>query len=162
MLESHPILEFGDVVVTSPAAVDAMHDLRAAATSLELSPQLLELVKLRVSQLNGCAFCVHMHSRDARGKGETQDRLDVLGVWRESSLFAPRERAALAWAEALTLLADSDSNELARVHAEVARELASPDLLALSWAIVHINGWNRIAKSFRFTPGTTAQTRVAR
>lgn len=150
MSTTHPIFELGDVMRITPKAVEAMQALKVGAASPTLSAELCELVKLRCSQLNECAFCVHIHSRDARAKGETQERLDMLPVWRESSLFTPREKAALAWAEALTRLGDAD---LAAVRDEVGTVLDDADLLHLAWVIVHINGWNRIARSFRFTPG---------
>lgn len=153
-------LEFGDVIALTPKAVEAMHALKAAAALPTLSPLLLELVKLRASQLNECGFCVHMHARDARAAGETHERLDMLSVWRESELFTPRERAALEWTEALTELAGTE--QLAAVRAKVATELDETELVHLAWIVVHINGWNRIAKAFHFTPGTTARTRAAR
>jgi AhpD family alkylhydroperoxidase len=137
---------------TSPAAIRAMAGLDACVRTTSLEPALIELVKLRASQINGCAYCIDMHTKDARAAGESEQRLYALSAWRETPFFSPRERAALAWTEALT--------EIARTHApddvfeEVHRHFADKELVDLSLAIVAINGWNRLAIGFRSVPGT--------
>jgi AhpD family alkylhydroperoxidase len=112
-----------------------------------LESELLELVKMRASQLNGCAYCLDMHSKDARARGESEQRLHVLTAWREAPFYSARERAALAWCEALTLLPQSGAPD--EVYAELAREFDDEEIVALTLAIVAINGWNRFAVGFR-------------
>ena len=115
-----------------------------------LPKKLQDLVKLRVSQLNGCGYCQHMHSNEVREDGETQARLDVLPAWRELSCFSTVEKAALAWAEALTLLANSpiDNNDFLAAK----KALGESVLIELTTIILQINSWNRIAVGFRFQP----------
>jgi AhpD family alkylhydroperoxidase len=109
--------------------------------------KLLDLVKVRVSQMNGCAYCLHLHRRDAIKRGETEDRLLLLDSWHESELYTERERAALAWAESLTRIAESHAPE---ADYERAKSVFSEDeLLALSIGVAVINGWNRLAIGFR-------------
>lgn len=110
-------------------------------------PKLLALVKLRASQINGCAFCLHMHSEEARKLGERDDRLLLLDAWRESALYTERERAALAWTEALTRIADTHAPD--DVYDQVHRSFTDKELAALSIAIAMINAWNRLATGFR-------------
>lgn len=110
-------------------------------------PKLLTLVKLRVSQMNGCAYCLHLHRHEALKLGETEDRMLLLDAWHESQLYNPRERAALAWAESLTRIAETHAPDAAY---EEARSVFSEDeLLTLSVGIAMINGWNRLAIGFR-------------
>jgi AhpD family alkylhydroperoxidase len=110
-------------------------------------PKLLDLVKVRVSQMNGCAYCLHLHRKDAIKRGETEDRLLLLDAWRESQLYTERERAALAWAEALTRIAESHAPD---ADYEKAQSTFSDDeLLALSIGVATINAWNRLAIGFR-------------
>lgn len=118
-------------------------DVRA----LPLDPKLLHLVRLRASQINGCAFCMEMHSREARDEGETQLRLDVLAGWRDTTLFSDRERAALGWTEDLTCLIDTHASDSA--YAAVEAQFTHEEIAALTLAIIAINGWNRIAIGFR-------------
>jgi AhpD family alkylhydroperoxidase len=137
--------------VVAPEAIKAMLGLEQAVKDIGLEPGLFHLIKLRASQINGCAYCIDMHSREARVGGESQQRLDLLSVWRESNFFDDRERAALAWTESLTLIAethapDADYEALAAVFTERER-------VAITLAIAAINGWNRIAIGFR-TPVT--------
>jgi AhpD family alkylhydroperoxidase len=117
-----------------------------------LEQSLLELVKFRASQINGCAYCIDMHTKDARAHGETEQRLYALSAWRETPYFTERERAALAWTEAVTLVSATgvpdDDYEEARLHFD------DGELVDLTFAIVAINGWNRLAVSFRKVPGT--------
>ena len=136
----------------SPAAYHAMLGLESfvrKSSKLELS--LLELVRMRASQINGCAFCLDMHSKDARMNGETEQRLYTLSAWRETTFFTNRERAALAWTEALTLITEGHASD--EVYAEVRKEFSEEELVNLSVAIIAINGWNRLAIGFRKIPG---------
>ncbi|NRP70031.1 hypothetical protein ILFOPFJJ_00909 [Ensifer psoraleae] len=110
-------------------------------------PKLMELVKVRVSQINGCAHCLHMHRQDALKRGETEERMLLLSAWRESQLYSDRERAALAWAESLTNIAKSRAPD---TDYEIAHSVFSEDeLLVLSIGIAMINAWNRLAIGFR-------------
>jgi AhpD family alkylhydroperoxidase len=136
----------------SPAAYHAMLGLESfVKKSSKLEVSLLELVKIRASQINGCAFSIDLHSKDARMNGETEQRLYVLSAWRETSFFTNRERAALAWTEALTLITDGRAPD--EVYAEVRKEFSEKELVNLSLAIITINGWNRFAIGFRKMPG---------
>jgi len=110
-------------------------------------PKLLDLVKLRVSQMNGCAYCLHMHRKHAIKRGETEDRLLLLDAWRESELYTERERAALAWAEALTRISESRASDAD--YEKVRSTFSDDELLALSIGIATINAWNRLAIGFR-------------
>ncbi|HWM48193.1 MAG TPA: carboxymuconolactone decarboxylase family protein [Xanthobacteraceae bacterium] len=112
-----------------------------------LDPRLLDLVKIRASQINGCAYCIHMHSKEARAKGETEERIYLLDAWRESPLYTPRERAALAWTEAVTLVADTHVPD--DVFDELRRHFSDADVANLTLAVATINVWNRLAISFR-------------
>lgn len=135
----------------SPAAYRAQYQLEHFIKNCGLEASLLELIKLRASQINGCAFCIDMHTKDARAAGESEQRLYLLSAWREAPFYSERERAALEWTEALTLIADNhvpdDSYE--RVSAHFTEE----ELVNLSLAVITINGWNRLAISFRSEPG---------
>ena len=115
-----------------------------------LDPKLLALVKLRASQINGCAFCLHMHHEEARKLGESDGRLLLLDAWRESALYTERERAALAWTEALTLVTKDHVPDA--VYEEAKRHFSQKELANLTAAIVAINGWNRIMVAFRIPP----------
>jgi AhpD family alkylhydroperoxidase len=130
---------------------EAMLGLERAARGGGLELLLLELVKLRASQLNGCAHCLDMHGKDARALGESEQRLDVLAAWRETPYFNARERAALAWCEALTLLPQSGAPE--EVFEELERQFEPEEIVALTIQIVAINGWNRLAVGFRSPVG---------
>ncbi len=134
------------------AAFKAYVAFTSASENAGLEHSLLELVKLRASQLNGCAYCVDMHSKDARAAGEREQRLYALPVWREGPFFSARERAALAWTEAVTRLAgDGVSDEL---FAATREHFNEAELVALTFVVVNINGWNRIATAFRPLPGS--------
>ena len=130
-----------------PAGVRAMGELERAVRSAGLEPELLELVRVRASQINGCTYCLAMHTRDARAHGEHQTRLDTAAAWREAPFFTTRERAALAWCEALTELPRTGAPDDA--YAAVEAEFAQEEIAALTFAIVAINGWNRIAVGLR-------------
>ncbi len=137
-----------------PAIVNSLRALGEAPVSAGVERTLLELVKLRASQLNGCAFCLNMHSVDARKLGERQERLDLLAAWREAPCFTERERAALAWTDALTLLAHDHVPD--SVYATAKASFSDEELVNLTAAVVAINGWNRIAVAFRFVPPVEA------
>ena len=133
-----------------PGAGQAMRALAAARREAGLEPALIELVKIRSSQINGCAFCLAMHLADARRQGEGEARLDLLAAWRDAPLYSERERAALAWTEALTVITDGHAPDA--TYDPVRRQFSDKELAALTWAIVNINGWNRVAISMRFLP----------
>ena len=139
-----------DLYKASPDAIKALVALEAAVSKLGIDPALQELVRLRASQINGCAFCVDLHSSDARKKGETERRLHAVTVWRETPFFTPRERAALAWTEAVTLIADTHAPDAD--HAELAAHFTEAERMNLTLAIGLINVWNRLAIAFRKMP----------
>ena len=134
-----------------PSAMHAMLGLEKAVADSPLEPELLELVRMRASQLNGCAYCMDMNSKDARARGESEQRLYVLPGWRETEFYSDRERAALAWCEALTLLSERGAPD--DVYADLEREFEAGEIAALTLAIVAINGWNRISVGFRTPVG---------
>ena len=134
-----------------PEGIHAMRQLERAIRESGLDSSLLELVKTRASQMNGCAFCIDMHTKDARAAGETEQRLYALSAWRETPFFTPRERAALAWTEALTNIQQGHASD--EVYEEARREFGEADLVKLTLAITQINSWNRIAIAFRAEPG---------
>ena len=140
-----------------PEATRAMSSLEEVVEASTLEPKLQELVKLRASQINGCAYCVDMHTKDARAIGEDEQRLHLVAVWREAPSFTPRERTALAWTEALTLLPETGAPD--DVYEAMAREFDPPEQVALTLAIVAINGWNRLAVGFRRPVGSYASRR---
>jgi AhpD family alkylhydroperoxidase len=131
----------------APAVMQAMQALETAVQKIGLEPTLIELVKIRASQINGCAFCLHMHTKDARAKGETEQRIYLLNAWRESPLYAERERAALAWTEAVTLVSETHVPD--EVFVEAKAQFSDEELAQLTLLIVAINGWNRFAIAFR-------------
>ncbi len=141
-----------EYVKVAKSGYEAMRALENYVRQSGLEPSLLDLVKLRASQVNGCAYCIDMHTKDARARGETDQRLSALSGWREAPCFTPRERAALAWTEAVTKVADGHVPDqvflLAREHFD------EKELVNLTLAVVAINGWNRLAISFRSVPGT--------
>ncbi|MEV5100605.1 carboxymuconolactone decarboxylase family protein [Streptomyces massasporeus] len=138
----------------TPDVSAAMGSLHAAAVSAaqdaKLEPELLELVRIRASQINGCAFCLDLHTRDARGQGETEQRLHTLAAWRETPFFTERERAALALTEAVTLVHDGRVPDA--VYAEAAEVFDENQLAALIWSATVINAYNRIAIATRMVP----------
>lgn len=131
----------------APAAIKAMMSLEAALRASGIEHRVLELVKLRASQINGCAFCIHMHTTDMRKQGESEMRLYMLDAWRESSLYTPRERAALAWTEALTRLAETHAPDAD--YALVKAAFSEEEQVNLTLAIGAINVWNRLQVGFR-------------
>lgn len=136
-----------DFYKASPDAAKAMLALEAAVDALGLEPGLLDLVRLRASQINGCAYCVDLHSRDARKRGESERRLHAVAVWREAPFFTERERAALAWTESLTRVSETRAPDAD--YERLSREFSEREQVNLTVAINAINGWNRLAIGFR-------------
>ncbi|MFF7709234.1 carboxymuconolactone decarboxylase family protein [Pseudomonas sp. NPDC007930] len=134
----------------SPAAYKAMNHLENAVVHSGLEHALLELIRLRVSQLNGCAYCINLHANDARSAGETEARLQTLSVWRETRWFTPREQAALAWAESLTLLPGRGAPE--GEYGQVLEHFSEQEAADLTLAIATINAWNRFGVGFAMVP----------
>lgn len=155
LVDRHPTLEVEpqrlDYGRTLPEATQAMQGLERVVETSTLEPALRELIKLRASQINGCAYCVDMHIKDAIALGEDEQRLHRVAVWRESPGFTSRERAALAWTESLTLIAQTGAPY--DVYEEIAAEFDAVERVALTLAIIAINGWNRLAVGFRTTAG---------
>lgn len=143
-------VEYEQLYKAQPVLARSLIALNTAARESGLELSLIHLVKLRVSQINGCAFCQCMHANEARRDGERQSRLDVLAGWREAPGFSVRERAALAWAEALTLLAHREISDA--IYAEASDQFTLQELANLTTVTIEINGWNRIAVAFRFLP----------
>ncbi len=136
----------------APGAYRAMSQLEQYVRNSGLEASLLELVKIRASQINGCAYCIDMHTKDARAAGESEQRIYLLSAWREAPFYSERERAALEWTEALTLIADNHVPD--DIYERVAAHFTEEELANLTLAVVTINGWNRFAISFRSEPGT--------
>ncbi|GAA3833724.1 carboxymuconolactone decarboxylase family protein [Streptomyces phyllanthi] len=139
----------------TPDVSGAMGSLHAAAVSAaqdaKVEPEILELIRIRASQINGCAFCLDMHTKDARAQGETEQRIYALSAWRETPFFTARERAALALTEAVTLVHDGHVPDA--VYAEAAEVFEEQQIAALIWAATVINAYNRIAVATRMVPG---------
>ena len=143
-----------------PDAFKAMLALSQVVEKSGLSPQLIDLVNFRVSQINGCAYCLDMHSKDLRARGETEQRLYMINAWREAPhLYSSRERAALAWAEAVTRLEHQEVPDA--VYNEALKEFSEAELAQLTLAVVAINGWNRFNVAFH-TPAGSYKSAVAR
>ncbi len=136
----------------APRAMKAMLGLEDYVRESGLEPLLLELVRMRASQMNGCAYCLDMHGKDARAEGETEQRLYGLPAWREAPYYSDRERAALEWAEAVTDIARSRAED--EVYERVREQFSEEEMVALTMAIIAINGWNRLAVGFRTPAGT--------
>ena len=152
MTGTHPIQPRLDFAKVPPEAMQAVYGLQRYVDRCGLDPALLELVKLRASQINGCAYCVDMHTKDARARGETEQRLYALVVWRETPFFTDRERAALEWTEAVTLVSRDQVPD--EVYASVRRHFDEKDVVDLTMAVAAINVWNRLAISFRAVVGS--------
>ncbi|KYG19310.1 alkylhydroperoxidase [Bradyrhizobium sp. AT1] len=146
---SHARSEYEDFKRVAPDVYDVVLALGQLATKAGLDKQLVELVKLRASQINGCAFCVQHHVLLSERIGVPADKLHLVAVWREAPIFSARERAALAWAEALTLLPGGVSEE---VYSEATREFSETELTYLTSAVASINVWNRFGAAYRWTP----------
>lgn len=136
-----------DAFAVVPAAFQPFHAVEKSIKESGLEYSLIELVKLRASQINGCAFCIHMHTADARAAGETEERLHLVAAWWESPLYTPRERAALAWTESLTLIAERRAPDA--VYDALKAEFTEPEIVWLTLLITTINMWNRMAVGFR-------------
>ena len=139
-----------DFYKASPEAMQAMIALETSVSKLGIEPGMLELIKLRASQINGCAFCVDMHTADARKAGETERRLYAISVWRETPFFTERERAALAWTESITLLSQTHAPD--KDYKVLAAQFSEREMVNLTLAICAINNWNRLAVGFRKGP----------
>ena len=151
-----------DYYKVAPGGVKAVYALEQYLRASGLEPALIELVKLRASLMNGCAYCVDLHTKDARAKGETEQRLFAVPVWRETPFFSPRERAALAWTEAVTEIGRSGVS--GALYDEARAQFTDKELVDLTVAVIAINAWNRLAVTFRpavgnYKPG--AATAVA-
>lgn len=136
----------------APEAMKAMQSMESYTKHCGLEPLLLELVKLRASQINGCAFCIDMHAKDARTKGETEQRIYGLSAWKECSFYSQRERAALALTEAATLISQNHVPD--DIYAEATTHFSNEEIVNLMMAIVTINAWNRFAITFRTPAGS--------
>lgn len=136
----------------APEAIQALWTVERYAHKSDIERPLLELVKLRASTMNGCAYCVDMHSKDARALGESEQRLYALSVWREAPFFTPRERAALAWTEAVTEISTEHVPD--EVYRLAREQFDERQLVDLTMAIIAINAWNRLAIAFRAIAGT--------
>ncbi|MHB9143141.1 MAG: carboxymuconolactone decarboxylase family protein [Paludibacter sp.] len=136
----------------APNALKGMLELEKYVHSSGLERPLYELVKTRASQINGCAYCIDMHTKDARKAGETEQRLYVLNAWRETPFYTERERAALEWTEALTLISGNEVPD--ELYEKLSKYFSEVERVALTMAIIAINGWNRLAISFRTVPGS--------
>ena len=136
-----------DYYKAAPGGVKALHTLEQYLRASELEPALVELVKLRASLINGCAYCVDMHTKDALAKGETQQRLFAVPVWRDTPFFSPRERAALAWAEAVTEIGHAGVSDA--LYEEARAHFTEKELVDVTFAVIAINAWNRLAVTFR-------------
>src|ERR1700722_2156060 len=146
---SHARSEYKDFKAQAPDTYDIVAALGQAAAKAGIEKPLLELIKLRASQINGCAFCVQFHILPSEGLGIPVDKLNLVVVWRETPLFSSRERAALAWTEALTLLSGGVSDE---VYAQARAEFSEKELTYLTSAIASINVWNRFGVAYRWNP----------
>ena len=140
-----------DLMHVNPGVMQAMLGLERQVHKAGLDHTLIDLVRMRASQMNGCAFCLDMHSKDARAQGETEQRLYGLDAWRETPYYSARERAALEWTESLTLVADTRVPD--DVYERVRAQFSEDELVHLSLAIVAINGWNRLNVAARTVPG---------
>jgi AhpD family alkylhydroperoxidase len=135
----------------APSGIQAMYKLQKYVEDSGLEHSLLELVKTRASQINGCAYCIDMHTKDARALGESEQRLYLLNAWREAPFYTERERSALAWTEAVSLISETHASD--EDYAAARTQFSEQELVNLTLAIVAINGWNRLAISFRAEPG---------
>ena len=138
----------------APDTIKALTGLEAQIQGSGLEQSLIELVKTRASQINGCAFCINMHTQDARKHGETEQRLYLLNAWREAPAYTDRERAALAWTEAVTKISDGHVPD--EVYDEARHHFSEKELVDLTAAVIAINAWNRAAIAFRATPRLTS------
>lgn len=148
-----PRLSQQQVYSLNPGLVKHLTGLSALSEDTNITAKLADLVRLRVSQINGCGFCQHMHSAELRSQGECQQRLDVLAAWHEVPVFSEQETAALAWAEALTNIIDKHVED--DVYNQVSAIFNEKDIVVLTTVVLEINSWNRIVKAFHFIPDLT-------
>jgi AhpD family alkylhydroperoxidase len=141
-----------DYAKIAPKAVEAMRHLQNYVDNCSLPQDLLELIRMRASQLNGCAYCLDMHSKDARAAGESEQRIYLLDAWREAPFYSDKERAALEWTEAVTLLSKSHVPD--KIYHDVRMHFSEEEIVELTMAIITINGWNRLSISTRNVAGT--------
>jgi len=149
-IEEIPMKQRLDPATIAPEGYRAMRAFQAYIEKSGLEHSLMELVKIRASQINGCAFCLAMHTSDARKIGESDERMHLLNAWEEAPAFSPRERAALAWTEALTLVTEGHVPDA--VYEEARQHFSEKELVDLTYAVMAINAWNRIAIAFRKQP----------
>lgn len=140
----------------NPEAIKAMDGLETYVRECGIEPSLLDLIKVRASQINGCAYCIDMHTKDAKARGESEQRLYALDAWRETPFYTERERAALEWVEAVTLVTEGHVPDV--VFEQARGQFTEQELVNITLAVVTINGWNRLAISFRAVPGTYKAT----
>ena len=143
----------------APDTLKALMALEAQIQASGLEQSLIELVKTRASQINGCAYCINMHTQDARKHGETEQRLYLLNAWRESPLYTDRERAALAWTEAVTLISETHAPD--DLYEDVREQFSESETVNLTMLIATINAWNRLAISFRAAPQVKTNANAA-
>ena len=143
----------------APDTIKALMALEAQIQGSGLEQTLIELVKTRASQINGCAYCINMHTQDARKHGETEQRLYLLNAWREAPAYSERERAALAWTEAVTLIADTHAPD--DIYQEVRKHFSDAETVNLTMLIATINAWNRLAISMRAVPPVKVKASAA-
>ena len=155
---SHARSEYKDFMTQAPDAYEIVRSLGQLAAKAGIDKQLLELIKLRASQINGCAFCVQFHILQGESLGIAADKLNLVVVWREAPQFSARERAALAWTEALTTLTGGVGDE---VYAQARAEFSEQELTYLTSAIASINAWNRFGAAYRWTPPVRQKDRGA-
>lgn len=141
-----------EYIEVAPGAMKTLFGLEKYLAECGLKSSLIDLIKLRASQINGCAYCIDMHTKDARSRGESEQRLYELDAWRETPFYTERERAALAWTEAVTLIAVEHVPD--EIYKQAREKFTEQELVNLTLALVAINGWNRFAISFRTVPGT--------
>jgi AhpD family alkylhydroperoxidase len=132
--------------------MEAMRTMEKYIRTCGIEPKLLELIKIRASQINGCSYCIDMHTKDARAHGETEQRIYALNAWRETPFFTDKERAALAWTESVTLVSETQVPD--DVYELMQKNFDEKELINITMAAVTINSWNRLAISFRSVPGS--------
>ncbi|HZT28059.1 MAG TPA: carboxymuconolactone decarboxylase family protein [Pseudolabrys sp.] len=144
-----------DVTNVNPAVYKAVYALQSYVDQSGLDKKILELIKIRASQINGCAYCLVMHTNDARKMGESDERMHLLNAWREAPIYSPRERAALAWTEAVTLVSETHVPD--EVYDEVRKQFSEKEIIDLTAAVAAINTWNRLAIALRAEPQVTSK-----
>ena len=152
---SHARLEFAPFMKAAPDVVAALRALSKTAVDAGLEKDLIELIKIRASQINGCAFCLQFHLNEARKLGVVGEKLDLVATWHDAGVYSNREQAALAWTETLTRVAEEGAPDEA--YAAVGKEFNEKEVMFLTAAIGNINAWNRIAIAFRFSPPIPAK-----